>query len=134
FDWVIGCSYPGQLEDRSFPDSAEARGAGAGAVPVRNVIGASMVFRKSIFASVGGFLVGLGRVDKVPLGGEETAICIQVGQTYGPGSVVLVPGSIVHHHVPAERLQADYFIRRCYSEGLSKAVLSRMVRSSKSVS
>lgn len=134
FDWVIGCSYPGQIDDRHFPQDRDPAGAQAEPVPVRNVIGASMVFRRSALDAVGAFALGLGRVDKIPLGGEETEICIRVGKRFGPDSVVLVPASVVHHYVPAERLRVGYFFRRCYAEGLSKAVLSRLVRSTKSVS
>lgn len=134
FDWVIGCSFPGQLPDRAFPHGEGALEPTLSGEPVRNVIGASMVFRRRALEKVGGFSLGLGRVDKIPLGGEETEICIRVGKAYGPGAVVLVPGSVVHHHVPAERLRASYFMRRCYAEGLSKALLSRLVRSTKSVS
>lgn len=134
FDWVVGCSYPGQLDDRNFPDSIDPAAPSPPVARVRNVIGASMVFRQRVFSTVGDFSLGLGRVDKIPLGGEETEICIRVGRTFGPGAVVLVPGSVVHHHVPADRLNAGYLLRRCYAEGISKAVLSRLTRSSRSVS
>ncbi len=128
FDWTIGCSYPGQLPGYGTPQGA------ADAVPVRNVIGASMVFRRSAISAVGPFSTGLGRVDAIPLGGEETEICIRVGQAFGAGAVVLVPRSVVHHHVPQGRLTARYLLSRCYAEGLSKAVLSRLVRSSAGLS
>lgn len=121
FDWVVGCSYDGQLPTRA--DDGVA-------IPVRNVIGASMLMRRSALDAVGYFSTDLGRVGSVPLGGEETELCIRVQKRYGPGSVVLVPGAAVAHHVPAERLTLEYLHRRCYAEGLSKAVLSGLVGTS----
>jgi hypothetical protein len=33
----------------------------------------------------------------------------------------------VRHHVPPDRLSAGYFVSRCYAEGRSKALVSRLV-------
>lgn len=118
FDWVVGCSYDGQLPRHTVADSP---------VPVRNVIGAGMLIHRTAFDAVGPFSTSLGRVGTIPVGGEETELCIRIAQRFGQGSVVLVPGAIVAHHVPADRLSIDYLHRRCYAEGLSKAVLSKMV-------
>ncbi len=116
FDWVLGCSYRGQTD-------AAADGE---PVPVRNVIGASMMARRSVFATVGGFRTDLGRIGTVPVGGEETELCIRAAARFGAGSVVYVPRSLVHHHVPTDRATLRYLHRRCHAEGLSKAVLARL--------
>ena len=41
-----------------------------------------------------------------------------------------VPDAAVDHHVAAERLSPGYFLRRCWHEGLSKAVVVRLAGSS----
>ena len=87
-DWIVGCTY---------------RGMPKVAAEVRNVIGANMSFRANVLERVGGFNTTLGRQDAVPLGCEETELCIRavIG---APGSrVVYEPAALVHHHVPAER-------------------------------
>lgn len=125
FDWVVGCSYDGQLP----PDAASKS-----LVPVRNVIGASMMIRRVAFDAVGTFSTDLGRVGTVPLGGEETELCIRIAKRFGQGTIVFVPAAIVAHHVPAQRMTLDYLHRRCYAEGLSKAVLSKHVGSASGLS
>jgi glycosyltransferase involved in cell wall biosynthesis len=112
FYWVFGCSY------RGLPETATA---------MRNLIGCNMSVRRSVIATVGGFRIG--RVGKLSIGREddETEFCIRLGAAY-PGAVILYqPAALVHHTVPPERERLGYFVRRCYSEGLSKAALSRLV-------
>ncbi len=106
FYWVVGCSYKG-LPDRTSD--------------VRNVIGCSMSFRRSIFAEIGLFRVGLGREATGTAGGEETEICIRILQSNPTYKIVYVPESIVAHHVSEARARFSYFRDRCISEGRSKA-------------
>jgi len=97
------------------------------AAEVRNVIGANMSFRANVLERVGGFNTALGRQDAVPLGCEETELCIRavIG---APGSrVVYEPAALVHHHVPAERGTLRYMLARSWGEGISKAQVSRVV-------
>ena len=61
-DWIVGCSH---------------RGLPKVAAEVRNVIGANMSFRSEVLTGVGGFNTALGRQDTLPLGCEETEICIR---------------------------------------------------------
>jgi GT2 family glycosyltransferase len=110
FDWVVGCSYRGLPTDTS---------------PVRNLIGANMSLRREVFDAVGGFRTDVGRVGTRPVGCEETDLCIRVHQRM-PGSVILFePRARVRHRVTAERARWRYFRTRCYSEGLSKAIVAR---------
>jgi GT2 family glycosyltransferase len=110
FDWVVGCSYRGLPTDTS---------------PVRNLIGANMSLRRDVFDAVGGFRTGVGRVGTRPVGCEETELCIRVRQRM-PGSVILFePRARVRHRVTPERARWRYFRTRCYSEGLSKAIVAR---------
>jgi glycosyltransferase involved in cell wall biosynthesis len=109
FWWVVGCSYVGL--------PTEAR-------EVRNPIGANMAFTRSVFERVGGFREEIGRVGTIPLGCEETELSIRARAA--GFSIWYVPTAIVHHSVPAERLTLRYFLRRCYAEGLSKALVSAL--------
>lgn len=110
FLWVVGCSWNG------LPDSAS---------PVRNPIGANMAIRRAVFEDVGGFETALGRVGAIPLGCEETEFCIRARRATGH-DVLYEPRAVVHHKVPAVRASIRYVLRRCYAEGLSKAVVARL--------
>ena len=112
FLWVVGCSYVG------LPDVAG---------DVRNPIGASMAVRRTVFDDVGLFVHGIGRIGLVPLGCEETELSIRAGRS--GYRVRYEPSSRVRHHVPASRATVRYFVRRCYAEGISKAVVARSVGS-----
>jgi O-antigen biosynthesis protein len=111
FDWVVGCSFTGQPSE---------------AAPVRNLIGCNMSFRRTALERTAGFDPALGRVGKVPVGCEETELCIRVGRQ-NPGAVVLYePAARVRHRVTADRATWRYFRRRCLAEGRSKAVVTRL--------
>jgi GT2 family glycosyltransferase len=109
FWWVVGCSYAG------LP---------TGAQEIRNPIGANMAFARSVFEQVGGFREEIGRVGTIPLGCEETELSIRARAA--GFSVWYRPDAIVRHSVPAGRATLEYFLRRCYAEGLSKAVVSAL--------
>ena len=108
--WVVGCSYAGLPESRS---------------EVRNVIGCSMAFRREILLELGGFNIDTGRVGSLPLGCEETELCIRLRQADVSAQVIYEPRSVVHHTVTAERVRWTYLVRRCFFEGMSKAALTR---------
>lgn len=113
FDWVVGCSYKG------LPDKIAA---------VRNLIGANMSLRGAVFERVGGFSTEVGRVGKKPVGCEETELCIRALAVAG-GRIVYDPDAAVTHQVTAERATWNYFRKRCYMEGVSKAQVVRMAGS-----
>ncbi|MBV8086634.1 MAG: glycosyltransferase family 2 protein [Chloroflexi bacterium] len=112
FQWVVGCSY---------------RGLPRNASPVRNLIGCNMSFRREVFQRIGGFRPGLGRIGKVPLGCEETELCIRATSVFPEATILYDPSARVHHRVPPSRTTRQYFRSRCYAEGLSKAVVARCV-------
>jgi glycosyltransferase involved in cell wall biosynthesis len=114
FRWVVGCSYPGL-------PASNGR--------VRNPIGANMAVRRHVFARVGGFSSGLGRVGRTPLGCEETELCIRYTAQYPDERFVMAREAVVHHLVPAWRLTWHYFLTRCWAEGISKAAVSSLVGS-----
>jgi glycosyltransferase involved in cell wall biosynthesis len=113
FYWVIGCTYLG------LPVTTG---------PIRNMIGANMSFRKAAFDGLE-FRSGLGRIGTVPLGGEETDLCIRAARKHPNGVILYEPSASVRHLVTPERAQVRYFLRRCYAEGISKAAISRFVGS-----
>ncbi|MCL4560300.1 MAG: glycosyltransferase [Chloroflexi bacterium] len=112
FQWVVGCTY------RGMPTSA---------APVRNLIGCNMSFRREVFDIVGGFRDGIGRVGTRPLGCEETELCIRTRQHWPQGVILFEPAAKVEHRVPGNRTNVGYFLKRCYSEGLSKAQVTQWV-------
>lgn len=109
FDWVVGCTYEGMPEHRS---------------PIRNPVGANMLFRREVFEAVGGFRHGIGRVGKRPVGCEETEFCIRAQAHFTGATIVYEPRARVRHRVPASRAHWTYFRSRCYAEGLSKALVT----------
>ena len=114
FYWVLGCSYVGLPETNS---------------RLRNPIGANMAMRRRVFTQVGGFTSGIGRIGQVPLGCEETELCIRYTSRFPDEHFVLARDAVVHHRVPASRLTWHYFWTRCWAEGLSKALVSSLVGS-----
>jgi GT2 family glycosyltransferase len=108
FDWVIGCTYVG------LPVTAG---------PVRNLIGANMSFRRTVFERAGGFAEGIGRVGTRPMGCEETELCLRASAAMD-GTFAYEPAAVVHHRVPPERSRVSYFRARCFAEGLSKAAVT----------
>ncbi len=112
FAWVIGCSYEGMPKQRG---------------EIRNFIGCNMSFRRAVFTVVAGFSEDLGRVGTIPLGCEETELCIRVREAFPAALLLYEPAAIVHHRVTAARTGFRYFRRRCFAEGLSKAAMTAMV-------
>ncbi len=108
FGWVVGCSY---------------RGLPTRAGPIRNPTGASMALRSSHIAAVGGFAEALGRRGSNPMGGEETDIAIRIAAA-GNGTMWFEPSAVVSHRVGGERLTLQYFLRRCFAEGMTKASIA----------
>jgi glycosyltransferase involved in cell wall biosynthesis len=108
FGWVVGCTYRGLPRERA---------------AVRNLIGASMSFRRELLSELGGFRNGIGRVGTRPVGCEETEFCLRAARARPSGRFVYQPLALVHHRVPAARARWSYFLARCYGEGLSKALV-----------
>ena len=105
--WVVGCSYTG------LPDTGS----------VRNPLGCNMAFRADLFERVGMFNPAIGRLGSLPLGCEETEFCIRAARAIPDARIALVGGAEIDHHVPAARGRVSYLLRRCYFEGISKALV-----------
>lgn len=112
FDWVVGCSY---------------RGLPTHLAPIRNPLGCNMSFRREAFAATGGFDTSVGRVGRVPVGGEETEFCIRLRQQMPNHVLLYQPTATVRHRVRAERATWRYFKARCVAEGRSKARITTLV-------
>jgi glucosyl-dolichyl phosphate glucuronosyltransferase len=112
FYWVVGCSY------RGLPHTT---------APIRNPFGGCMCVRKEIFDAVGSFRSEIGRVGTLPVGCEETELCIRAHQYWPKRYFLYLPHTSISHFVPQSRLTWKYFRSRCYSEGISKAVVGRFV-------
>lgn len=112
FSWVIGCSWTGLPAEPA---------------PVRNPIGANMAFRRFAFEHIGQFTPGIGRDGRLLAGCEETELCIRVRQMWDWADVMYDPAIHVSHWVSPDRSRFSYFARRCYGEGMSKALVQRSV-------
>ena len=112
FGWVLGYSYLG-LPKR--------------AARVRNLNGANMIFHREVFDEIGGFRTEIGRINKNPLGCEETELCIRALQKWPESIFFFDPDISIQHKIPASRTKWAYFRARCYSEGLSKALVTKFV-------
>lgn len=110
FDWVVGCTYVGMPTE---------------VAQVRNLIGANMSLRRSVFERVGDFSSDVGRTGKLPVGCEETELCIRALAATG-GRIIYDPDAAVDHLVTRERATWNYFRTRCYMEGVSKAQVAAM--------
>ena len=115
FDWVVGCSY------RGLPSEAS---------PIRNLIGCNMAFRRSLFGEIGGFRHDFGRIGTLPVGCEETELCIRATTRHPGRRFMYEPIATVRHEVPRQRMTWRYFASRCYREGTSKALVARVAGSS----
>ncbi|MCR2785376.1 MULTISPECIES: glycosyltransferase family 2 protein [unclassified Microbacterium] len=110
--WIVGCSYRGLPTEPG---------------PVRNVMGCSMAFRREPLLAIGGFNADTGRVGKLPIGCEETEVCIKLRQVDPAHVVHYEPSARVRHHVSADRVRMAYVAHRSWCEGLSKAGIARTV-------
>jgi GT2 family glycosyltransferase len=109
FNWVVGCTYLGMPTTTAM---------------VRNMIGANMSFRRTVFARAGMFDERFGRLASGPTGCDETEFCLRVRRTIPGSELVYEPAARVRHAVPTERTAWSYFVDRCRGEGYSKAMVS----------
>jgi GT2 family glycosyltransferase len=111
-DWLLGCTYRGQPTVRT---------------DVRNLCGGNRTVRREAFDLVGSFDEEIGRIGLIPLGNEETELCIRIGQRIPGARVVYEPSAVVHHRVTEARCRWSYLVSRSHAEGISKAAMSAVV-------
>jgi GT2 family glycosyltransferase len=104
FEWIVGGAYRGMSP--VYDD-------------VRNLWGGNMSFRRKLVVRAGGFRIGYSC--------DDTELCIRLRQRWPRNRFVLVPEARVLHHVERSRMTVRRFLSRCYFEGGSKAVISRLV-------
>jgi glucosyl-dolichyl phosphate glucuronosyltransferase len=113
FYWVVGCSYIGMPQKDAV---------------IRNPIGANMSMKREVFETVGDFHSKIENIGLRHAGGcEETELCIRARQQWPQGKFLYHPQANVFHRVSVGRATWRYFLRRCYIEGLAKALVARHV-------
>jgi len=80
--------------------------------------GGNMAFRRDVVARYGAFDPALGRRGGRLIGGEETDFFGRLRA--GGESVWYVPGAVMFHIIPPEKLTDSYFRRLCYNVGVSQ--------------
>ena len=86
-----------------------------------------MSFRRAELEAADGFSADMGRVGGRMLHCEDTEFCIRATADRPEAVILHRPEAVVRHYVPAPRTSWSYFRVRCYTEGLAKARISRMV-------
>jgi len=104
FDWIVGGAYRGMSLMRQ---------------DVRNLWGGNMSFRRDLVVRSGGFRIGYSC--------DDTELCIRLRQRWPGKRFIFVPEAIVHHHVERSRMTVKRYLSRCYFEGGSKAVISKLI-------
>lgn len=92
---------------------------------VRNVWSESMAVRRDMFAAVGGFRVGFGKVGDRPRP-EDTDLCVRMSRAFPQAEWFFTSNAIVDHDVGPERSRFTFFLRRCYAEGRGKVDFDRL--------
>ena len=111
FLWLVGCNQPG------FGDHMDE---------VRNTYGCNISFRKEVFEKLGGFSENVGRIADKPIQGHESEICIRMREEFDRG-VIYTENAVVNHKVYAYRTESRWLLERCFWQGVSKQVMSKLV-------
>ena len=88
--------------------------------------GGNMAFRRSAAVRYGGFDPSLGRVGRMLIGGEENDFFERLMR--GGETCWYVPGAVMWHIIPPEKLTESYFRRLCYNVGVSQRLRAGMYR------
>jgi GT2 family glycosyltransferase len=90
------------------------------------IVGANMLFKRSVFLKYGPFLNSLGRIGKNLLSGEENEFIFRI-QSYG-SKVSYVKNAIAYHYIDKDRTIKTYMIRRYFYQGVTDYKLSRLCK------
>lgn len=89
------------------------------------VLSASAAFRTDLLRRIGGFDPVLGPKPGVPMVNDDIDLCRRA--TRAGARIHYVPGAVVTHEVPRQRLTRTYLLRRTYAQGRSDWLLERDV-------
>ena len=92
----------------------------ANAEVLANYFSANVGFRRSALDRFGKFREDLGVVGSNPISGEDTELFERIIR--GGGAMGFVPGAIVHHLIPPERMTRAYLRRKSFAYGFGSAV------------
>ena len=87
-------------------------------------LGVNVAMRRSLIVRAGGFDATLGRSGQSELLGQELPEFFSRTRALGARGRYL-PEMLLHHHVPARRLNAEYRRRWWYGKGISRARLEQ---------
>ena len=118
--WLSKYTEMPSANPRDFGDAV--RPFPAGRVPG----GGNMAFRRSAALRYGGFDPSLGRVGRMLIGGEENDFFERLMR--GGETCWYVPGAVMWHIIPPEKLTESYFRRLCYNVGVSQRLRAGMYR------
>ncbi|MDE7305599.1 MAG: glycosyltransferase [Alistipes sp.] len=88
--------------------------------------GGNMAFRRDAALRYGGFDVSLGRVGRELIGGEENDLFERMLR--GGETIWYVPGAVIWHIIPPEKLTGSYFRRLCRNVGRSQRLRAAIHR------
>jgi GT2 family glycosyltransferase len=115
--WIVGCSYKGLPTKKAV---------------IRNPIGCNMIFKRSVFEEVGCFSTSVGRIGSKLLCCDDTEFGIRATSKLAGAKIIYEPDAVVYHLVSENRVSLKYVLKRSYSEGFSKAFVSRSDLANKS--
>ncbi|HEX8173623.1 MAG TPA: glycosyltransferase family 2 protein [Pyrinomonadaceae bacterium] len=92
------------------------------------LMGGNSVLRRSVLEKVGLYTTALGRTDKHLLSCEDEDMYHRLRESGARG--FYLPGLIIYHYIPPERLTKRYFRQWCFWRGVSMGVIDRGRRSS----
>ncbi len=99
------------------------QGAGWLTQPDTPIFGGNFAFKRSVFARIGHFDAGLGRLGGANFGGEDIEI---YDRLLGFGCRVRwVPDALIYHRVESPKLRRRYFLNLHYKEGRMKGSRAR---------
>ncbi len=91
--------------------------------------GGNAAFRKTIFDSIGGFNVDLGRKGNSLVGAEEKDVFDKIRAT--GGKFYYIPTAVLYHIIPDTKLSDDYFYRLTYAIGVSERKRTKAISNGK---
>jgi glycosyltransferase involved in cell wall biosynthesis len=95
------------------------------------LMGGNAVLRRRVINRVGLYLTSLGRTDKHLLAGEDEEMYRRLLEAGARG--FYLPGLIIYHYIPPERLTRRYFRSWCFWRGVSMGLLSRNKKAGASI-